>query len=55
MNPLAEVNRIELIDHTLTGEGREFSKWEGKPFVVEYSLQDDGRTLKIFLSTKKPV
>ena len=46
------VNRIEVIDHTKDGEGREYVKWVKKKFNVEFSLQDDDRTLKIFLSDK---
>ncbi len=46
------VNRFELIDHTKTlreGGGRAFTKWVNENFVVQFSLQDGNRTLKIFL------
>lgn len=44
------VNRVEVIDHTQTLAGRDYTKWEDGPFQVEFSKQDGGRTLKIFLS-----
>ena len=44
------VNRFEVIDHTSTGEGRWPSKWEDFNFGVDFSLQDQGRTLKVFLT-----
>lgn len=52
-----EVNRFEVIDHCAKGSediGRVFVKWwdEGK-FNVECMLQDDGRTLKVFITEKK--
>lgn len=43
------VNRFEVIDHTESGTGRQFVKWLSYDFKVEFSLQDDGRTLKVFL------
>lgn len=49
-----KVNRVEVIDHTsATGtdaeeRGRVFVKWEEK-LKVEVMLQDDGRTLKVFI------
>lgn len=46
------VNRLEVINHTEGGSGREFVKWAEERFEVELSVQDDGRTLKIFLSEK---
>lgn len=45
-----EVNRVELIDHTKAGTGRAFVRWVQENFEVEIVEQDDGRTLKIFLS-----
>lgn len=44
----SKVNRVEVIDHTKNGAGREYVKWEDK-LNVELSLQDDDRTLKIFI------
>lgn len=48
------VNRFEVINHLLTGpeNGRELVIWKDEPFEVTCSLQDDGRTLKVFLSPK---
>ncbi len=50
-----QVNRFEIIDHTKAGEGRAFVKREpeSSPFVVETDIQDEGRTLKIFLRDKE--
>lgn len=44
------VNRVEVIDHTDSGEGRVFTKWTEGNYQVELSEQDDGRTLKIFFT-----
>jgi hypothetical protein len=44
MKPL-QVNRVELIDSS----GRAYTKWIDKPMSVTFSLQDDKRTLKIFV------
>lgn len=41
------VNRIEVINHSKRGEGREYVKRNVS--IDEFSLQDDGKTLKIFL------
>lgn len=50
-----KVTRVEVIDHTrdvFHGGGRAyFFMKEG--IKVEFSLQDDGRTLKLFISDKK--
>ena len=49
-----KVTRIEVIDHTKSleeGGGRCYVKW-GEGIKVETSLQDDGTTLKIFISKK---
>lgn len=50
----SKVNRIEVIDHTKSfeqGGGRAYVFWEDG-VNVELSLQDDGRTLKVFISKK---
>lgn len=47
-----QYTRLEVIDHTDQGTGREYSKWVATPFTVKFDEQDDGRTLKIFLSDK---
>jgi hypothetical protein len=49
------VNRLEIIDHTKTGKGRDFVKWEDYDFDIGFSQQDDGRTLKIFLADHKEI
>lgn len=46
------VTRLEIIDHTRPledGGGRTVISWDEKK-KIELSLQDDGRTLKIFIS-----
>lgn len=45
-----KVTRIEVIDHGKESSpfGRVFSKWGCK--TVELQVQDDGKTLKIFLT-----
>lgn len=50
------VNRLEVIDHTKDfekGGGRAYIKWEDYEFGVHLQHQDNGRTLKIFLSRKE--
>jgi len=49
VDKIISVNRLEIIDHTSTGQGREYVKWDDKNFKIEFSYQDNGRTLKIFL------
>jgi len=47
-----KVNRVEIIDHTKSyeeGGGRAYVKWE-EGIKVEVMLQDDERTLKVFIS-----
>lgn len=41
------VTRFEVIDHRTGGEGRIFTSYAAK---VELSYQDNGKTLKVFLS-----
>ena len=48
----SKVNRVEVIDHTKSveqGGGRAYMFWEDEA-NVEIQLQDDGRTLKIFIT-----
>jgi hypothetical protein len=45
---LSQVTRIEVIDEN----GRVYVNWKEENKVM-ISLQDDGRTLKIFISQKK--
>lgn len=47
----SKVNRVEVIDHTRPiedGGGRAYVFWEDEA-EVEIQLQDDGRTMKIFI------
>lgn len=46
MKGLGKVTRVEVIE---TGKGRAYVNWN-KGNKVEAKLQDDGRTLKIFIS-----
>lgn len=48
-----KVNRLEIIDHTAKGPGRAYVKWEEGDFTFTLDLQDQGRTLKIFLDDFK--
>lgn len=45
-----QINRVELIDHRSSSgkPGRVFSAMDAESVVL--SIQDDGRTLKVFLS-----
>jgi len=45
MHDLPDVNRVEVIDET----GRAYTNWDDANKVT-YSLQDDERTVKIFIS-----
>lgn len=42
----SKVTRFEVIDHSFTGKGREFVR---HGVTVEFSVQDNGKTLKVFL------
>ena len=44
--PDQKITRIEVLDH----EGRKYVKWEKRPLDLQFVLQDDGRTLKIFIN-----
>ena len=49
------ITRVEIIDYTATNKEefpRVFTKWVDAPFLVELDLQDENRTLKIFLDDK---
>ena len=48
-----KVDRFEVIDDT----GRAYVKGNiyGSPVSIELSYQDDGKTLKVFVSERKPV
>lgn len=54
----SKINRVEVIDHTKPvggGGGRAYTYWKqyGNGIAnprVEVQLQDDGRTLKVFIS-----
>ncbi len=49
LEDLGEVTRFEVIDHTEDGEGRAFIKWLETKYRVQYSIQDEGKTIKVFL------
>jgi len=48
---MKKISRVEVIDHSEGGEGRAYIK-RGN-LEVEIQVQDDGKTLKIFLSDYK--
>jgi hypothetical protein len=48
-NDTSNVDRFEVIDHTSNGQGRALVK---RGVNVELSFQDDGKTLKVFLTDK---
>lgn len=48
-----KITRFEIIDHTSNGEGRAFIKRNDSPMEVDISVQNSGKTMKIFLSTPK--
>lgn len=41
-------SRLEIVDHTSTGEGRAYIK-RGN-LEIEFSIQDDNQTLKVFIT-----
>jgi len=48
------VNRFEVIKFLPDGKTSEIAIGEDQPFNVTYNLQDDGRTLKVFLQDIAP-
>lgn len=48
MTDVSKVNRVEVIDNI---DGRQYTKWDLQD--VELSLQDEDRTLKVFVTVKK--
>lgn len=47
-----KINRLEIIDYTTDlegGGGRAYVKWTEKNFKLDFDIQDNGKTLKIFL------
>ena len=46
-NDTSKVNRVEVIQHSEPYNGRAYTNYNAKE--VETQLQDDGKTLKIFL------
>jgi len=52
----SKINRVEVINHTKPleeGGGRAYVYWDTKnKSKVELSVQDDSRTLKIFITDK---
>ncbi len=52
----SRVNRVEVIDHTKTveaGGGRAYT-FRQDGVSVTLALQDDGRTLKVFITPEAP-
>ena len=47
MKTLPKVNRVEVIDQN----GRSYVNWSDKN-IVQIDFQDDGRTMKVFISRK---
>jgi hypothetical protein len=46
-----KVTRVEVIDQ----DGRSYVHWDDNNTKVELSFQDDGRTLKVFISNREVV
>lgn len=47
-----KVNRVEVIDYTRSleeGGGRAYVRWDDH-LLISVELQDDGKTLKVFIS-----
>lgn len=65
MNNLPNVSRVEVINHAVSEDnedyGRAYVYWPDGEFepkvdiAVFYDLQDDGRTLKVFIEKKTTV
>lgn len=52
VHPIPETNRFEVIDHTKPleeGGGRLVVVPQDTGKVIDYSIQDEGRTLKVFI------
>jgi hypothetical protein len=47
---LGKITRVVLVDHTKNGEGRAIDK---SNVYVDVSIQDDGKTFKLFLTDRK--
>lgn len=47
-----DVNRVEVIDFTNLNAGRVFTK-QSDEISVKVVLQDDGKTLKVFIMKKE--
>lgn len=48
-----QVNRLEIIDHTIASNNRCFVKHVDYDFIISPEMQDNGKTLKLFLSDIK--
>lgn len=48
-----KLNRIEVINHSKGGEGREYVLWRDD-IEISTDLQDGGRTLKVFVRDRNP-
>lgn len=52
---LRQLTRVEVIDHTKSiedGGGRAYVRWD-ENISIDLQIQDDGRTLKIFITERK--
>lgn len=47
------ITRLEIIDHTIANNNRCFVKHVDYDYIVSPELQDNGKTLKLFLSEIK--
>lgn len=48
------INRVEIINHSKYGKGREYVLWKDDIEVTQ-SIQDQGKTLKVFIRDKGTV
>lgn len=53
MTKKRRVTRVVIVDFTRGGGGRIMDKWWQDGLVVSTQLQDDDRTLKIFIEEEK--
>lgn len=48
----SKITRVEVINHAKGGKGREYTQWS-PDIKIDLSIQDDDRTLKIFISDRR--
>mgnify|MGYP001607881109 CR=1 FL=1 len=44
-------NRVEVIDHSKYGTGRDYVRWE-EDIEAEVEYQDEGKTIKVFIKDR---